>query len=131
MERVEPDGSRRPLEPGEVANVDQLGAQWRELTTQLLALHIQAQALAQDPGADGQTLADVGRQLRRLLEGGLQGRQDIAMNYVMFLIELLDTARQRHEFIAGSLQGLAAATDALLAYAGGDEKPADPNGYQA
>lgn len=95
MERYDADGTRRPLEPGEVAELDQRAATFRQLRNSLLAL--QARTVQLILADDRDTLPKIQQELYETLftwYTSNDGANEV-FNLVMFLINDLAEAQAK------------------------------------
>lgn len=100
-ESFEGDGSRRPLRPGEVANVDQMTAEFEELTVNLLRVHARAKVLvAFDESPEiAEQIAALQHDLFEVVAVPflVDGEADLqkACSYMMYLIDVISTCHRR------------------------------------
>lgn len=95
MERYDADGTRRPLEPGEVAELDQRAATFRQLRNSLLAL--QARTVQLILADDREPLSLIQQELYETLftwYTSNDGANEV-FNLVMFLINDLAEAQAK------------------------------------
>jgi len=91
MERVDGEGKRRPVDPGMIAQFDQLEAHHHMLTGRIMALRseIQQAVLANNTPLIGSLTRELDELCRKeLLDGSVS-----QVNYIMYLVSLLEQAR--------------------------------------
>lgn len=98
MERVDPDGERRPADPGEVAQYDQMEAAFSELAGKMLSIRegVKRAAVANDtPG-----IAERTRELDELVKTQFPDAKASEVNFIMFLLGLIEQATEwtQHSF---------------------------------
>ena len=109
-ERIEGDGTGRVLDPGEVAQVDQVVADFRDLTGVLVGIHKRTAhlVLGTDPGDSGvqEEIADLQTRLYEAMDEafGDGGDPNMVFSYVMFLIDIVAAYERRQENLGAILE---------------------------
>ena len=111
MERIDPEGKRTPLEPGEMARVDQTAAMFRDLTNKLIGIRNEFAMIALSDHPGNARLIELNDELQATLTGAFAHQEDPiggALSFIMFLVDTLSTQRlhlamiQERVGIAGS-----------------------------
>lgn len=96
MERIDPEGKRTPLEPGEMARVDQTAAMFRDLSGQLMDIRDEFAANVLSGHPDAVRLAELNDELAGALTSAFVEKEDPiggTFSFIMFLVDTLCTQR--------------------------------------
>lgn len=120
-ERIDPEGNRFAVSPGEMAQLDQVSADFRALTERLIDLHDQAAELVRnqdnlDVEVFKQYVSQVNKEIFGLMtsrfsvpddsQGDMMTRAANALSFIMFLIDIISVMRVREQATASAITGM-------------------------